>query len=938
MSSTLLPALSRRFADHADALPALVELFEAGEPLPFLLRYRPDALQGLSVGQFRRLRDAWAEERELDRRRQAARQALAELGEVPEDIAARIDSTRDHALLEDIVRPIRESRRARKNPAAAIEDPMTPVAREILLGQGEKTLDELLAPFCGEGEAGPTVESQRERLKRLVADVLAANPIPRSLVRDALRKHGVVKSKRSPRKNSGYDEVASLDQPLASLKGPTVLLARRAQRQNAIDLSIELPEERRNELLTKLFEIDPAHRHADLLQAAAADALDRVLVPAAGSAVFLDLKRAVERKLLPRIRDVGRQRLLAGPAGAVPVLAVVPGAIGSCRLTVVDAEGNPGRTEAVHPLPPRGEEEEAARILGELLTESGAKLIAVAGSRKARAVRTWLERAVEASEHDAVPVPVNEAAAIALAKTESKADPTGELPVSVRASVSLGRFLQDPLFEACRYDLTELPLDPHQRDLHQGDVRDVLDEIVENGLADVGVPVNVVGASVLARVPGLTQVQAEAIVAHRAEHGPFASRVALREVEGMTEEAWQRAVGFLRVRHGTNPLDATGVHPTGEDVARAIAEARGVSVADLIGDETLRGLDPAAYTSEVHTDSDVRSVLAELQRPLKDPRGCFLPPVFNAGVRRLRDVKEGMELNGVVTNLSEYGAFIDLGIRQDGLVHVSELAHRFVKDASQAVAIGERVRVKVLGIDKARRRISLSIKALLPEPPPSERQGGDERRGRGGRKGRGGRGGRQGGRDRRGPQRADIREIPKEHDPFHLQLAALRAQLGFEKPADKPKPAKKGKKAKRKAKDSAPKPAEAETAAAEAPAAAADSASATPVEAAAPTAPEAPVTDAASEPAATPETAPEATSGAPAPAATEEAPAAVEATPAEPVADAAAPAETEVPPAEVTSAEAAAAPPAEAAAETSDVADAAEAEPSADTDPEKPTA
>jgi len=809
LSDALLSALKRRHPAHGDVLADLLPVLASDDPTPFLARYRRDTLRGLDPGQFQRVRDAYREVRELVRRRETALKALEATGTgCCEAVLKRMQTTQDQAFLEDVIRPLRNKKKAPEG----VEDPVTSLADSVIAGTDTTALDELLAPFCGKDGAHPTPDDQRTRLLGLVAERLAACPARRRAVRNALAKQGTVvtSAARTKEVKDAYAAVAGVREPLGKIKPRNLLLLRRAQKAGAIKVSVEISDEQRAGLLAEHFVPAAEHPHADLVAAAGRKALNELVIPQLGGEAVLQKRRASERQLLPAIGLVLRERLMAPPAGAQPIVAVVPGATGACRIVAVDEQGRPGETAAVHPLPPRSEREAAAAKLVEIVTASGAKLVVVAGSRRARAVRQWVAQTLAAAEGlGAIPVPVHEGAAIAYA--EAHPEIASELPSSVRAALSLGRFVQDPLRELVHYDLTRLPLDPNQRDLDQGELRRLLDQAVENAVAAVGVDLNSADEALLARVPGIDQATARAIIAYRTSHGPLRQRADLRQVEGVGEEAWQRAGGFLRVYGSPEPLDATGVHPTGAPLANALAAKLDSSVANLIGKpELLAKLDLSEFVSEAHTESDVRSVADELGYGGTDPREHFVPPAFNAGLNALRDLTEGQELSGVVRSVSDFGVFVDVGLRQEGLVHVSELAHQFVKSPADVITVGETVRVKVLSVDPQRRRISLSIKQLLPPPVAPERS---EREGDGGGRGgfreggRGGRGDRRGGprggprrdgRERGGPQRSRApapRAMPKEGDPFHMQLNALRQQLGFVAP--KPKQERKKKKRKK---------------------------------------------------------------------------------------------------------------------------------------------
>ncbi|MCE9636256.1 MAG: S1 RNA-binding domain-containing protein [Planctomycetes bacterium] len=837
MPDGLLPTLQRRFAAAAAALPRALPAIESDDPTAFLARYRRDALAGLQEGAFRKLRTATREEKEIERRRNAAKRALDKAGRLDASLAGRISGSRDTIWLEDLLRPVR------KSSDAAPHDPMIEVARTIVAAgpvaveatihdiddtpetdeaagadddapqgdgsasdeatadasadsageapaadaptdapkdgpadapaeaaatpaesivtptavtptavtqtteapateaatpdaavadassgpavaptvapTGAQSIEELLKPFCGADGAHPTAADQRQRLVGLVASLLGDDPDLRAVVRAVVKRRGTIATdvSRDHASSEPWKAFVGSRRPLGEIRARDLLLLRRGQKLGAVRVKTEIPEEERAKLLAGPLAPAAGHPYAEILAEAAKDSLDRVLIPAAGSTILAERRRNGTRSLLPRIMQTLQERLMTPPAGGVPVVAVAPGTPGSCRILLIDATGRPGTSVAVHPFPPQNEKEAAAKALADVLRDSGAKLVAVAASRKARATRAFAEDALAlCRDLGASPVLVNEAAAARWAETDDAKADAPELTASARTALSLGRSVQDPLREAARWDLTELPLDPAQRDLDQGELRLALDEVLEACVADVGVDVNTAPVSLLARVPGLGMNGAKAIVTARAV-GTFGSRAKIKEVPGLSGDQWQRAGGFLRVKDGVDPIDATGVHPTGVDIVVAIAAAKSVEPSALVGAEALLAdLDPAQFAGAVHTVSDVESVIAELRAGSADPRTKFVAPAFNPGVQNMKDLQPGMEMDGVVASVSTFGAFVDVGVRQQGLVHVSEMSHEFIREPSQVVKPGQKVRVKVLSIDPAKRRISLSMKALIPAP------------------------------------------------------------------------------------------------------------------------------------------------------------------------------------------------------------------------------
>jgi uncharacterized protein len=513
-----------------------------------------------------------------------------------------------------------------------------------------------------------------------------------------------------------YSEVIS------SIPSHRFLAIRRGERDGILRTKLTIDPERATPRLSGIAKLDPKSPFAGELGAAVADGLKRLLVPSVESDVRVDLKLKSDRSAVDVFADNLRHLLLAAPLGTKRVIGIDPGIRTGCKIAVVDETGKFIENHTVYLQQGAHKEEEAARVIVALVKKHDPFAVAIGNGTAGRETESFTKKALSAAGLGTViVVPVSEAGASVYSASDVAREEFPDLDLTVRGAISIARRLQDPLAELVKVEPKAIGVGQYQHDVFQPLLVRKLGEVIESCVNHVGVELNTASASLLSYVAGIGPSLAKKIVTHRESRGRFASRKAVLEVAGLGPRAFEQSAGFLRVRESENPLDASAVHPERYALVERIASDLGVAVPQLVGNADLvKKIDIAKYVGEGVGEPTLRDILAELGKPGRDPRASFEPPKFRDDVTQLSDLKEGMVLEGVVTNVTAFGAFVDVGVHQDGLVHVSKLSERFIRDPAEVVKVGDKLHVKVMEVDLARKRISLT--ARMSDTP--ERGGG----------------------------------------------------------------------------------------------------------------------------------------------------------------------------------------------------------------------
>ena len=727
LTSDVRAAIETRIAKtvgaRVDQVRAAVTLLDEGATVPFIARYRKEATGGLDDTQLRDLQEQLIYQRELEERRAAILTALSESGKLTEELERDIWEADTKQRLEDLYLPFKPKRRTRAQIAreAGLE-PLAKLLWEDPLRDPETEAEAFVNADKGVADVRAALDGARD----ILAEIFYENADMLEELREFLWKKAYLVSKVVPEKETDpaaakYSDYFDYDEPIETVPSHRALAVFRGRQEGLLTVKVLLTEEEEalpvhpcQELIARAHGIKNLGRPADVWLASVVRWCWRVKCLA-----------SVEGDLLTRLREraeteaIGvfgtnlKDLLLAAPAGHKGVIGLDPGIRTGVKVAVISDTGAVLDTTVIYPHEPRRDWEGSIQTLARLARKYGSKLISIGNGTASRETDKLAgDLIARHPELGLTKIVVSEAGASVYSASAAAAAELPDLDVSYRGAVSIARRLQDPLAELVKIDPKAIGVGQYQHDVNQLELARKLDAVVEDCVNAVGVDVNTASAALLVRVAGLSSLQAKSIVSWREKNGAFAARKALLDVPRLGPKTFEQAAGFLRIPDAADSLDASGVHPEAYPVVQRIVEKTGLSVNKLIGNhEVLSRLKASDYTDEQFGVPTVTDILKELEKPGRDPRPEFKTAKFQEGVHEIKDLVPGMMLEGVVSNVAAFGAFVDIGVHQDGLVHVSELSDRFVRDPREVVKVGDIVRVRVLDVDVARKRISLSMRS-----------------------------------------------------------------------------------------------------------------------------------------------------------------------------------------------------------------------------------
>ena len=702
-SVAVLSRLVTEIGVSADRISAVVRLLAEGGTVPFIARYRKEAHGNLDEVQIGRIQERVAYYGELEERRQTILKSIDEQGKLTDELRAKIEGCYQKAALEDLYQPYKPKRRTRAQVAK--EKGFEPLADDIWEGRA----------YSGSEE---DLQYARDILAERIADISDV----RGLVRNAFATRSTVKSEvvsPKPTAPTKFEQYYDFEESIATIPSHRYLAIRRGQKEGVLWVKLVLDPE---PVVERMLEI--IGRRDRQVELAARDAYKRLLAPSCEIDVTVDKKMEADRAAVEVFAENLRHLLLASPLGEKAVLAIDPGIRTGCKVAMMDSTGKYLGKTVIFPMQKPAEAEKAiALIVARYKAEAIAIGNGTAGRETEAFVRATLKKLKD--QHPEIPTPivvsVSEAGASVYSASEIARKEFPDLDLTVRGAISIGRRLQDPLAELVKIDPKAIGVGQYQHDVHQPLLGAKLDEVVVSCVNGVGVELNTASAPLLERVSGVGASLAKSIVEWREANGRFRSREDLRKVKGLGDKAFEQCAGFLRIRGAENPLDASAVHPERYALVEKMAADIGVSVGGLVGNsEAVKRIDIRRYICGDVGEPTLKDIVAELVKPGRDPRKTFEPPKFREDVTKIEDVREGMKLEGVVTNVTAFGAFVDIGVHQDGLVHLSELSDNYVSDPASVVKAGDRLTVTVIGVDRDRGRISLSAKS---RPGPGAKSG-----------------------------------------------------------------------------------------------------------------------------------------------------------------------------------------------------------------------
>lgn len=736
--STHLGSIESRIAEELGVrerqVKAAVELLDGGSTVPFIARYRKEATEMLDDAQLRTLEERLRYLRELEERRTAILDSVREQGKLTEALEAQIRGAETKARLEDIYLPFKPKRRTKAQIAR--EAGLEPLAEGLLGDPGVAPLA-AAAAFVDTDKGVPDAQAALDGARAILTERFSEDADLIGELRERMWVRGRLAAKvRDGKEEAGakFADYFDFAEPFTALPSHRILALLRGEKEEVLDLVLE-PEEATEGpssyegIVAHRFQIADRGRPGDkwLTDTVRWAWRTRILVHL-GIDLRLRLRTAAEDEAVDVFAANLRDLLLAAPAGTRATLGLDPGFRTGVKVAVVDATGKVVATDVIHPHVPANRWDEAIAKLARLAKEHAVELVAIGNGTASRETDKLAgELITKHPELKLTKVMVSEAGASVYSASAFASQELPDMDVSLRGAVSIARRLQDPLAELVKIDPKSIGVGQYQHDLSEVKLSRSLDAVVEDCVNGVGVDVNTASAPLLARVSGITSGLAENIVSHRDVNGPFTSRTELKKVARLGPKAYEQCAGFLRIRGGSDPLDSSSVHPEAYPVVRRMVKTAGQEVASLIGNSgVLRSLRPQDFVDETFGLPTVTDILKELEKPGRDPRPAFKTATFKEGVEKISDLVAGMVLEGVVTNVAAFGAFIDVGVHQDGLAHVSALSKTYVKDPRDVVKPGDIVKVKVLEVDIPRKRISLTLR--LDDEAQAKSPSGGERR------------------------------------------------------------------------------------------------------------------------------------------------------------------------------------------------------------------
>ncbi|MCC7499998.1 MAG: RNA-binding transcriptional accessory protein [Bryobacterales bacterium] len=721
LSTAILLSIAQELSVPLNSLVATIGLLNEGSTVPFIARYRKEVTGNLDEVQIRGIQEKLEYHRELEDRKETILKSIEEQGKLTPELRAAIEAVSARHELEDLYLPYKPKRRTKASIAR--EKGLEPLAQRLWDQQpGAVPVAELALTFVDAEKGVNSAEEALEGARHIIAEWVSENAGFRKAIRQMMLEEGTVVARaidgvEDP--EGKYRMYAGFREPAARIPSHRMLAIRRGAKEGFLFFEIELdPQRAINYLKSQV--IRGASDAAPHLAEAIEDSYERLLNPSMQTEVRLELKDRSDEEAIRVFGENLENLLLQPPAGMLSVLAIDPGIRTGCKLAVVDETGKFLEHAVIYPFEPKNDLAGSVRTLSTLISKHNVRAIAIGNGTASRESKQLVEEFLrQAKLADVFSTVVNESGASVYSASDIARQEFPDLDLTVRGAISIARRLQDPLAELVKIDPKSIGVGQYQHDVDQKRLKQSLENTVESCVNRVGVDLNTASWALLRYVAGINERTALRIVEFRNQNGRFHSRKQLNDVSGFGPKTFEQAAGFLRIRGGDNPLDMTAVHPESYAVVERIAASLDVAIPELISrPELMEKIDAAAFQSESVGVYTLRDIVEELKKPGRDPREKFVVPRFREDVTAISDLQPGMALEGTVTNVTRFGAFVDIGVHQDGLVHVSELSHRYIKEPSEAVKVGQIVKVQVLSADPKAKRIALSMKALEPLDTP----------------------------------------------------------------------------------------------------------------------------------------------------------------------------------------------------------------------------
>ncbi len=695
---------------------ATVKLIDEGNTIPFIARYRKEVTGNLSDETLRDLGERLTYLRNLEKRKEEIIRLIDEQGKLTDELTIKIAGTMVLSELEDIYRPYKPKKRTRATIAK--EKGLEPLANIIYLQMEKRPIIEIAKEFINEEKDVKTEEDAIAGALDIIAENIADDADYRKRIKSYCFREAVITSKASKEEKSPYEMYYDFKEPILRIPSHRILAINRGEKEEFLKVKVEKPEDKILDYLRKQIIQDNKSQFNELLSNAIEDSYKRLIEPSIEREIRSDLTERSEEKAIKVFGKNAKQLLLQPPIKDMTVMGFDPAYRTGCKIAVIDKTGKLLDTVTVYPTEPQNDVEGAKKTLKALIEKYNVNMIAIGNGTASRESENFVSNMIKEIDKEIYYAIVSEAGASVYSASKLATEEYPDINVSLRGAISIARRLQDPLSELVKIDPKAIGVGQYQHDVNQKKLSESLTGVVEDAVNSVGVDVNTATPSLLSYVSGINGTIAKNIVKYRDEHGELKSRKELLKVPKLGPAAFEQCAGFIRIFNGKNPLEVTAVHPESYEVAEKLLTKLGYSVESLTKKEELSNLRKDLAKVDIVKMSDelgiggltLKDIIDELSKPGRDPREEMPKPILRSDVLKFEDLREGMELTGTVRNVIDFGAFIDIGVKHDGLVHISEMADRFIKNPSEVVSVGDIVKVKVIGIDNEKQKVSLSMK------------------------------------------------------------------------------------------------------------------------------------------------------------------------------------------------------------------------------------
>jgi len=698
-----------------DYVANIIALLDEGNTIPFIARYRKEQHGAMDDQLIRQIADKLEYLRNLDARREEVSKLIDSQGNLSEEVSAALDKAATLAEIDDIYRPFRPKRKTRASVAK--EKGLEPLAQALLLNQKLGKSPAALAEAFVDAEKGvDNIDAALQGAKDIIAEEVSDNAEVRKRVRNLVRIHGTIQSARAKEdeeaENSVYATYYQFTQPVDKLQGHRVLALNRGEKEGFLKVDLQADPSRPLNVIRSLY-VQGSNACAVLVQEACDDAYSRLIYPSIEREIRAELTEKASEDAIKLFGVNLRQLLMAPPVKGKVAIGLDPGYRTGCKVAVVDQTGKVLDTAVIYPTHGEGQEKRSAQTLKDKIQKWGVEIIAIGNGTASKETELFCTKVLREINRKVSYMVVSEAGASVYSASKLAAEEMPDFDLTLRSAVSIARRLQDPLAELVKIEPKAIGVGQYQHDMPQKKLEAALDGVVEDCVNSVGADLNTASPALLSHISGLSSTVCKNIVAFREENGSFESRAQLKKVPKLGPKAFEQCAGFLRVPGGKEPLDNTAVHPESYKAAKALLKHLGVQPGDPTLAEKAQSADLTALSKELEVgEPTLRDILKELAKPGRDPRDELPPPLLREDVLDMKDLKEGMTLQGTVRNVIDFGAFVDIGVHQDGLVHVSQISNKFIKHPSEILKVGDVVTVKVLGVDLKKKRISLTMKGI----------------------------------------------------------------------------------------------------------------------------------------------------------------------------------------------------------------------------------